>query len=122
MRFFLSILLMGLWSALMGPSALAGELSDPTRPPNRQPVRVQKAPVTGPSDWRLTMIRISPRERVAVVNGRVVRPGDRIKGARVVAVGPEAVVLESDGRRHRVGLVGRSVKRRVAASGESRGP
>ena len=115
MRLFLRILLMGLWPALTGLSALAGDLPDPTRPPGRQPVRVQTAPVTGPADWRLTMTRISPRERVAVLNGRVVRPGDRLKGARVVAVGPEAVVLESQGRRYRVGLVTRPVKRRVAS-------
>jgi len=114
MRLILRILLVGLWPALMGLSALAGDLSDPTRPPSRQPLRVQKAPVTSPPAWHLTMTRISPRERVAVVNGQVVRPGDRLKGARVVAVGPEAVVLESHGRRYTVGLVGRAVKRRVA--------
>jgi len=122
MRLFLGILLVGLWSALMGLSALAGDLSDPTRPPNRQPLRAKKAPVTGAPDWRLTMTRISPQERVAVVNGQVVRPGDRLKGARVLAVGPESVVLERDGRRHRVGLVGRSVKRRVAAPRDRWGP
>ncbi len=97
-------------------SAAGEELPDPMRPPQ---VGVSSAtvPVSAPSHWQLHMTRISPGQRLAVLNGRLVRPGDEVSGARVVSVGPNAVELRKGGKKFRVALSRASVKRPTAYGG-----
>lgn len=91
----------------MGQAAWA--LSDPTRPPSTPDPR--HAPAARPH-WRVTSVMIAPARRVAVVNGRLVRVGDRVGGARVIAVLPEGVRLQRGGREFTVGVLPGSIKRR----------
>ena len=63
------------------------------------------------------MIRISPEQRLAVINGRIVRPGDEVSGAQVVFVGPSSVQLKKDGKRFSLALSRTSVKRPSASGG-----
>ena len=101
---------------VVGGSAVGQELPDPMRPPH-VPSRTATVPVSAPSDWQLHMTRISPGQRLAVLNGRLVRPGDEVSGARVLSVGPSAVELSKGGKKFRVALSRASVKRPTAYGG-----
>jgi len=81
-------------------TALAADaLEDPLRPANwAQPTASTPVNVdTG--DWQLESTLISSGRRVAIINGRAVRAGDAIAGARVLRVEPVAAHLRHDGRR-----------------------
>lgn len=72
-------------------------LSDPTRPPQRfvEPAASGDALSKG---LQLGAILIAPQRRVAVINGRPLSAGDRINGAKVVAIEPGQVRLQRGGR------------------------
>ncbi|WP_145924870.1 MSHA biogenesis protein MshK [Syntrophotalea acetylenivorans] len=72
-------------------------LPDPTRPPQRfvEPAASGDAPSKG---LQLGSILIAPQRRVAVINGRPLSAGDRISGAKVVAIEPGQVRLRRGGR------------------------
>jgi len=48
--------------------------------------------------WVLSGIIYNERSPMAVINGRMVRTGDVINDARVVAIEPKSVLLERDGQ------------------------
>lgn len=72
----------------------AAPVPDPTRPaialpsPGAAAASVVAAPV-------LQFTQVAPGRSSAIVDGRRVRPGDRIGDARVVAIGPGWLRLES---------------------------
>ncbi len=100
---------LGFTLALLSP-VFGAELADPTRPP-RMRAAERPAAVAGRTDWQLRMTRISAGQAVAVLNGRVVHPGDKVAGARVLTIGPSAVELMKGGKRFRVELLKTPVKR-----------
>ena len=82
--------------------ASAQDLIDPTRPPAG--LGQSAAAPTGEGDGapRLQSVLIAPRaggRHVAVIDGETVRLGDTFKGARVVRMTPDAVVLERGAER-----------------------
>ncbi len=82
----------------LATTACAGELPDPTRPPQPTAMaQVGKAKKTPVTQWRLTMTRLSGKENIAMLNGKLVREGDYVQNARVVDIGPASVQLEADG-------------------------
>jgi hypothetical protein len=90
-------------AGLVSVSAVAGTLTDPTAPA-RAAVRAE-APgaVAAPSPpvavLRLQGVWQRGTDRVAIVNGARVRAGDRVEGARVLAVLDDRVqVRGADGR------------------------
>ena len=101
---------------LAGVPAGAERLPDPMRPPQ---VGSGTAPARAgePQDWKLHMIRISPDQRLAVINGRIVKPGDEVSGARVMSVGTNSVQLRKGANRFSVALSRASVKRPTAYGG-----
>ena len=77
--------------------AMAG-LPDPTRPANYSEappeiIEVYELPKEL-IDWRVTAIRITDRDRSAIVNGQLVRVGDQIGPAKILEINPAAVVLD----------------------------
>lgn len=85
---------------LVSGSVLAADaLGDPTRPAHfaksapRGPVRNVKA---GPV---LSAIRVSAKQKVAVINGKSYRPGDLVAGGQIVDIQPYEVVLQLPRRR-----------------------
>jgi hypothetical protein len=88
---------------VLGGSVAAESLPDPTRPAGSGAVSVQ-ATAAPPTEWRLSLTRIAGGEGLARLNGRLVRPGDRLEGATVLAVAPGSVVLLDQGRRFTVSL------------------
>lgn len=80
--------------------------SDPTRPPASliAPVRTPDGAIIGPpvrAEPRLQSVLVSLRpggRRVAVIDGKMVRQGQRVGDAVVVAIGAREVVLRRGGR------------------------
>lgn len=89
----------------------AGRLADPTRPPGYGGDGQFQRP------WNLTSILVSPRRRLAVINGEVVREGGRIDGMTVIRIRDDRVILKGLGGRETVPLVVRPVK--TPAHGEA---
>ncbi|MGK5012589.1 MSHA biogenesis protein MshK [Janthinobacterium sp. MDB2-8] len=79
----------------LAPGAFAQALADPTRPADAAPVQGSAASASraGP---QLQSVLISNRpggRRLAVIDGRSVRAGDKVGGAVVVSIGEASVVL-----------------------------
>ena len=70
----------------------AQALSDPTRPPipTGAPVAAPRAGASGPV---LQSILLSPLRRLALIDGRMVKVGDRVGSAEVVAIDFDSVRL-----------------------------
>jgi MSHA biogenesis protein MshK len=80
-----------LLSVLCGPLA-ATTLDDPMRPPSALGAPAANTPAQGPR-WTLHSTVVAAAQRSAVVNGRAVGVGDRVGGARVIAIHPGRVRL-----------------------------
>jgi hypothetical protein len=88
--------------AIAVPASAAGDdgddgLRDPFRPPGWNAA----SPATDDFDagaWRLESTLTSNGRSVAIINGRAVRVGDRIGGARVLRVERGAARLDYNGR------------------------
>ena len=88
------LLLAGALLAL-APGVFAQALVDPTRPPDAAPV-LGSAVSVGAARPQLQSVLISNRpggRRLAVIDGRSVRAGDKVGGAVVVSIGEASVVL-----------------------------
>jgi hypothetical protein len=80
-------------------------LSPPIRPPVRRTVRPPAAAVPRQPDPVVSSILYSSSRRVALIDGRIVGPGDRIGGNVIHSIEPEAVVvLTADGQTRRLQL------------------
>lgn len=87
------LIISGLLVMLMpADRASAASLPDPTRPPQRFIAPVASGSVE-PKSWQLGSILIAPQRRVAVINGRPMSVGDRVSGAKVVAIESNQVRL-----------------------------
>ena len=73
--------------------SLAG-LADPTRPYSGIPAASQRRP-----GMVLQSTLVSPLQRMAVIDGRTVKVGERIDGARILQIRPYDVLVERSGRR-----------------------
>lgn len=85
---------------------LRAELADPMRPGGHAPRSSVSAP-----HWVLQSTLVSDSRRLAVVNGDIVRVGDRVAGARVLSIHSGEIWLERRGRRFRLGLTPTEVKK-----------
>ncbi|MEW6687739.1 MAG: MSHA biogenesis protein MshK [Pseudomonadota bacterium] len=75
-------------------SARAQALTDPTRPP--QAIAPGDAPQEA-GGTQLQSVLISPRRRLAIINGAMVSLGDTVGEAKVVKITETEVVLRKDG-------------------------
>lgn len=105
--------------ALFGPvlcSPASGQelLADPTRPAAAfRPGAGTGGTAAGSAKWTLTSTLIAPDRRVAVINGKVVRVGQKIDDAELVAVESGCVLLRRAGRRIELKLMAGNVKEAV---------
>ena len=84
-----------------------GSLNDPTRPPvsvtapSAPPGQAgQLAPVAGVPEVQSILVSLRPGgRRVAVINGKMLRQGDRIDGAVLESIQPTHVVLRRGSQR-----------------------
>ncbi len=75
-------------------AALAQTLGDPMRPPATPGPSPAQAAGEVPAAGRLQSVLISPRRRVAVIDGRAVRLGERVGDATLIAISESQVVLQ----------------------------
>lgn len=104
------IIALGLWFLAKGlrmdrskkPGPLAARAADPVVPAPVVVVKViTNSPLTAPAPqpaYKLQGIYWRPSNPSAVVNGKTVYVGDRVKNARVTAIDQESVTLKVDGR------------------------
>lgn len=93
-----AVLLAALIGASAVPAAWArGDLGDPTRPTGLNAPTAQRA--AAQPGWVLQSILVAPDRRVAVINGRSVRVGETVDGARVVGIDADRATLDAQGRR-----------------------
>lgn len=93
--------------ALMVVAGTAGAqvVQDPTRPPMQLLHPTAGAPLTaGPQLQSVLISRSAGGRHVAVIDGELVRVGDRVGGARVVAIRADEVQLDRAGIRERLKL------------------
>lgn len=74
-------------------------LRDPTRPYTAAEPRASTAP-----RFVVNAIIVSDDRRVAIVNGRRVGVGSALRGARVIAIEKDQLILDIDGKRVIAGL------------------
>ena len=101
------------WLLVAGAGPVAA-LDDPTRPP----AYVPRETPAGERGWRLQAVFRGPGGARALINGRLVAVGERVDGARVVAIGPGRVVLATDAGRRELRLVRARILRRTREGGE----
>lgn len=82
-------------TALLGMmvSALAHASGDPTRPPSFAPAPVTEVQEQKASTLELQQIRMTGDKGSAVINGKLVKEGDSVDGARVVRITSDKVVV-----------------------------
>jgi MSHA biogenesis protein MshK len=86
----------------VGRAAHAQALSDPTRPPQVSAAAAAAAPDAAAS--RLQSVLISPRRKLAVIDGMTVPLGGTVDGATLVAVRESEVVLQKGNERETLKL------------------
>ena len=108
---------------LMAGLATAGAqtLRDPTRPPGRSAARSESAPASG--GFVLQSIVNSPQRKAAVINGKVVGPGESVDGFMLVGIAEGEAVLRngSDVRRLRLYPSVKKIMQAQEAAGPARG-
>ncbi|MGZ8259332.1 MAG: hypothetical protein ACXWUL_02135 [Caldimonas sp.] len=100
-----------------GATAVAGELPDPTRPPQRQSAAAPTgAPTPAPDTPVLQSVLIGPgRAPSAIISGRLVAPGEATHGMRLVRVTETAAVLSGPRGTVTLALTPGAEKRAAAA-------
>jgi MSHA biogenesis protein MshK len=91
--------------AVLAHTALAQTMTDPTRPPALLEARARVAGSAGEgadsAQPRLQSVLVSRRpggRRLAVIDGKIVRQGQRVGDAVLVAIGSNEVVLQRGGK------------------------
>jgi len=79
------------------PARLATAATSPTKTPPRP--APPPAPKPRESDFKLSGIMRGPDGTVAIINGRYVRVGQTVSGAKVVNIGRHSVELQAGGQR-----------------------
>ena len=77
---------------LMTSPFVQAQLDDPTRPANIANTTSSVTAVT--SSWDLSSILVSPQRRVAIINGKTVKSGETLAGAKVLMINETSVKLK----------------------------
>lgn len=84
-----------LW--LLGVPVTVHAFSDPTQPPEAA-ASAPRAAHSAPAAPVLQSTLVSPRRRLAVINGKQVRVGDKFDGAVITEISPSQVRMTKGGR------------------------
>jgi MSHA biogenesis protein MshK len=98
-------------------TAAADELNDPTRPPLLSHPVAKAAPV---AVQRLTAVLFSEDRRVAVIDGHVLREGDRVGNAIIKQITNDSVTLNRTGRTEVMRLPKSTLQIKSSSAVESR--
>jgi len=94
---------------LLAPLQLVA-LEDPTRPPGASLLSAGTG-IEAQKGWNLTSILVSEGRRLAIINGRTVRQGQKVGNARVVKIDRTGVTILHDGEQKRIALLPSAVKK-----------
>lgn len=97
-------------ACLLAAAPAAAQLADPTRPPAATHASGE-APAAAPAA-RLQSVLIAPGRRLAVIDGRTVKVGETVGGAKVVAISQAEVTLEKGAERETLKLLPGTEKKR----------
>lgn len=92
------------------------ELRDPTRPAtfiaeDTASVYVEDINDNEKVNWKVSAIRISDKDKTAIVNGKLVRVGDDIGPAKVLEIKPLSVVINHEDKKLIVRLFNNQIKK-----------
>ncbi|MBI4357065.1 MAG: hypothetical protein HY559_04240 [Gammaproteobacteria bacterium] len=86
-------------------------LSDPTAPPPEWfRVKAGEGITVQESKWAVQSVLVSPRRKIAIINNKMVKPGESIEGQEVVDIRLEGVVLKGAEGERIVSLPGVAIK------------
>lgn len=104
-----SAFLCGMFLAI---AAMANEqLFDPTAPPPEWfRVKEEGKVETPKAAWVVQSVLVSPKRKVAIINNKMVKPGESIEGQEVIDIRLEGVVLKGAEGEHTVSLPGVVIK------------
>lgn len=82
--------------------AVTEKLVDPTRPigysaPKNQ-VQIQQQASPAEQEWTLNTTLVSPYQKIAMINGKRLKVGDDINGAKVIMIDHQKVDLRREGK------------------------
>lgn len=100
--------LLALALSMIAPASRAQAVQDPTRPPvqlNTPAGASAGAAGSAPQLQSILVARAPGGRRVAVIDGNMVRIGDLVQGARVVAITGSGVQLQRGGKRETLKLM-----------------
>jgi len=91
-------------------------LPDPTRPADfiavsTEPVFFEEITIQEEVSWEVSAIRISPKDKSAIVNGKLIRVGDNVGSAKVVEINPLSVIVDYEDKKLIVRLFNNQVKK-----------
>lgn len=106
MRVFLFLLL----SILLVSQAWA--LRDPTRPANRAAESLQNSGIFDPGAIELTSTIVSPKRKLAVINGQFLKMGQKMGGATLTDIGKGSVTFMYEGKNYHVNIHTETIRRK----------
>jgi len=80
------------------------QLVDPTRPPGAAVQKHSLFSIKNRSPWRLSSTLIARERKIATINGKIVRQGERINGATVIDIQAWNVTLRKNKKTFKVYL------------------
>jgi len=80
----------------------AKQYSDPTRPPGVSQKQLNNTVHEKKTSWRLSSTLIASERKIATVNGKLVRPGDRVNGAVLIDIQAWNVTLKKNDKLFKV--------------------
>jgi hypothetical protein len=92
-------------------SLFAEPLKDPTRPPSYRDSGISAYGTKAAPRWMLSSTLIAPARRLATINGITVGVGQRVAGAKVVAIEPSRVALRKGDKEIILELLPEDIKR-----------
>lgn len=83
-------------------SLLAKSLTDPTRPPGMVFQKHFSSVVKRNSPWKLSSTLIASDRKLATVNGKIIRQGDRVNGALLIDIQSWNVTFQKNNKKFKV--------------------
>ena len=110
-----------LLSLVLADAAAALTSIDPTKPYEYDSLQETRSYAQAEGIlWALSGIKIKTTGKTAILNGKIVREGDALDGARIIEIKPAEVILLRDQQRFAVKLLIRDIKSPASGATDER--